>query len=90
MLLPGLLANDRLDHVVAHELNDILDAVDEEALGHEALGLLLLEHEQDHEHQGKRDGKPKDVGGETHRGIAHDGVGHEAIEKRVDLLGKLV
>ena len=90
VLLPGLLAHDGLHHVIAHELDDVLDAVHEQALRHEARGLLLLEHEEHDEHQDERDRQPERVRGEADRGVAHDGVGHEAVEKRVNLLGELV
>ena len=90
MLLPGLLAHNGLHHVIAHELDDILHAVHEQTLRHEARGLLLLEHEEHDEHQDKRDGQPERVRGEANRSVAHDGVGHEAVEKRVNFLGELV
>ena len=89
MLLPRVSQN-ALAHVIAHELDDVLDAVDERALRHERGGLLLLEHENHDEHEGQGHSQPEGVVGQAKRRIADDGVGHEAIEQLVDLLGELV
>ena len=88
-LLPGV-AQNRLAHVVTHVLDDELHGVHEGSLGDEALGLLLLEHEDRHEHQSKGNAHPEDVVGEPHGGVTGNGVSHKAIEQLIHFLRQLI
>ena len=90
MALPGL-TEQALAHVVADVLDDVLDAVHERALGHEARRLLLLEDEEQDEKQDDGDRKPERVLREAKRvEAADDGLRGEARYQLVDLLAQAV
>ena len=86
MLLP-VLTHDALADIVLDVLDDVLETVDEEALGNQ--GLLLLEHGQDDQEHDRGDDQPKRVLRDTAAQIAHDRGGAELADQMINLIGQL-
>ena len=86
MLLP-VLTHDALADIVLDVLDDVLETVDEEALGDQ--GLLLLEHGQDDQEHDRGDDQPKRVLRDAAAQIAHDGGGAELADQMINLIRQL-
>ena len=86
VLLP-VLTHDTLADIVLDVLDDVLETVDEEALGNQ--GLLLLEHGQDDQEHDRGDDQPKRVLRDAAAQIAHDRGGAELADQMINLIRQL-